>query len=160
MKRPATLVVAVLAAGALFAAGCGDDDDSTTTDSGATGASGAPLSETAFVDQANAICRAGSKELDQAAQALFGGQQPTDAQIEQYATETLVPSIQGQIDAIRALTLPEDISDQTTTFLDDSESALDEIEADPSLLAVSDDAGPFAESNAQAETLGLTECAG
>ena len=80
--------------------------------------------------------------------------------LEQFATDILVPAIQGQIDGIRALPAPEEIADDVSTFLDDAESALDEVEADPSLLAASDNEGPFADVNAQAEDLGLTSCAG
>ena len=47
-----------------------------------------------------------------------------------------------------------------TTFLDDAEAALAEVEDDPLLLQASDNAGPFADVNDQADALGLTECAG
>ena len=69
-----------------------------------------------------------------------------------------MPSIQGQIDAIRALTPPEDIADDVNTFLDDADAAVAEIEADPSLAAASDNDSPFTEVNRQASELGLTEC--
>ena len=164
MKNRLLIPFAILAAlGAIAVAGCGGDDEtteSTTAVSGTSGVVGAALTEDEFVSQANAICKAGDKEVNQAGNELFGGQQPTEAQIEQFAKDILVPSVQGQIDAIRALAPPEDIAGDVTTFLDDAEAALGEIAADPSLLQASDNEGPFADVNEQADALGLTECAG
>jgi hypothetical protein len=161
MKSRLLIPFAILAAlGAIFVAGCGGDDDtsSTTGTSGASGVSGAALSQEEFVSQANDICAAGNKETDAAANDTFSGGQPSQAEIEQFATDVLIPSVQGQIDAIRALVPPEEIADQVTTFLDDAESALDDVRDDPSSIAVSDNAGPFADVNKEADALGLTEC--
>ena len=163
MKKRLLIPFAILAAlGAIFVAGCGGDDDtsSTTGTSGASGVSGAALSEDEFVSQANAICKAGEKELNAQIQDTFGGQQPSDAELEQFVNDTLVPSIQGQIDGVRALVPPEDIADDVTSFLDESEDALGQIQDDPSLVQASDSEGPFAQSNQDAKALGLTECAG
>jgi hypothetical protein len=102
---------------------------------------------------------AGNKELDQAANDTFTGGQPTDAQIEQFAS-VLVANVQGQIDAIRELTPPEELADQVETFLSDAEDALAQVEADPSLLAASDTEGPFASVNQQARQIGLDQCGG
>jgi hypothetical protein len=161
-NRLLTLFTIIAALGALAIAGCGDDDDtsSTTGASGASGITGTALTQDQWVQQADAICAAGDKETDAAAEELFGGQQPTQAEIEQYATDVLIPSIQGQIDAIRALTPPEEIADDVTTFLDDADAALDEVRDDPSLIAASDNAGPFEEVNQEAKALGLQECGG
>ena len=63
----------------LIAAGCGGGDETTTTTasgasgaSGATGAAGKPLTKTAFIAQADAICKRGNKELNAEGQKLFG----------------------------------------------------------------------------------------
>jgi hypothetical protein len=155
---PFTILAAL---GAFVATGCGGGDDtssSTTAAAGASGASGTALTQDQWVTQANAICAAGNKETDAAAQDAFGGQQPSQAQIEQYATDVLIPSIQGQIDAIRALTPPEDIADDATAFLDDAETALDQVRDDPSTIAAGNSDGPFADVSQEAHDLGLTEC--
>ena len=162
MKNRLLIPFALLAAlGAITVAGCGGDDDTTSETTAATGASGVTgtaLTEEEWATQADGICAAASKETDAAAEELFGNQQPSQQQIEQYATDVLIPSIQGQLDAIRALTPPEDIADQVTTFLDDAESALDEVRDDPSLITTSGGESPFADVNAEAKELGLTEC--
>lgn len=161
-RLPVVVALLVCAAFTVAVAGCGGDDESSTTaieESGATGAGGVALTEDQFLAQGNAICAAGNKELDQAANDTFSGGQPTQAQIEQYAKEVLVPSVQGQIGAIGALTPPEDLADQVDSFLSEAQDALDEVEADPSLLAASENDGPFAGVNATATEIGLTECA-
>src|SRR3954451_3451484 len=109
-------------AGALFVAGCGGGDDSSTSTSvsGATGVSGAALSQDELVSQGNAICKDGNKALDAASSQAFSGGQPSQAEIEQYVSDTMVPNIQGQIDALAALTPPEDIAEDYQTFLDDA----------------------------------------
>jgi hypothetical protein len=161
MRSRLLIPVALIAAlGALAVAGCGGDDETSSTTStapGASGVSGAALSEDEFAKQGNAICAAGNKAMNQAAEGIFTQQKPTDAQLQQFA-DIAVPSIQGQIDAIRALPAPESIADQVGTFLDDAQSALDEVEADPSLLAASDSDDPFADVNQEADDLGLNEC--
>jgi hypothetical protein len=162
LNRISKLLALAIAALSLVAAGCGGDDTTTveTGVSGATGASGAPLSTQEFVSQGQDICAAGNKELDQAANQTFSGGKPTQAEIEQYATETAVPSIQGQIDDIRALQPPESIASDVDAFLNDAQDALDQVEADPQLLAASDKGGPFADVNDEAVAIGLDQCAG
>jgi hypothetical protein len=163
MRRHRLGALALAAAAALTLAGCGDDEETTTTPSGASGASGvtgAALTEDEFVSQANEICAQGGDEIDQAIEETFGNQQPSEADLEQFATDVLVPGIQAQIDGVRALAPPEEIAADVETFLDDAEAALGEVEADPSLLLAGDTPDdPFADVNAQAEALGLTECA-
>jgi hypothetical protein len=142
------IAAAVLAAG-LVVAGCGDDDDETE----------AALSETEYLAQANEICKTGEREIEQAAEESFKGR-ASEAEVEEFAAETIVPSIQGQIDDIRALTPPADQADEFEAFVDDAQAALDELEADPSLITQGASADPFAEVNAEAEQLGLDRCAG
>jgi hypothetical protein len=155
MKKRLLICAALLcAAFALVLVGCGDDEESSTETTAATA-----LTDEEFLDQGNEICAAGNEEIDQAANETFAGQEPTDAQVEQFSG-ILISSIQAQIDGIRALPPPEDIAADVETFLSDAEDALAEVEADPSLLVASDDEGPFADVNAQALELGLTECAG
>jgi hypothetical protein len=161
MKDRLLILFTTLAAiGALAIAGCGGDDDtsSTTGASGASGVSGAALTEDEWVQQADQICAAGDKDIDQAANDTFGGQQPSQAEIEQFANDTLIPNIQAQLDAIQALTPPEEIADDATQLVDDANAALDEIRDDPSLVAASSSEDPFAEVNKEAQALGLHAC--
>jgi hypothetical protein len=167
LLRITTLLALALAAG-LIAAGCGDDDDETTTSStttttagatGATGATGEPLSKDEFITQADAICEAGDKKIDAAAQETFSGGQPSQAEQEQFVTEDVVPNIQEQVDGLRALTPPEGDEDEVSAILDSAQDAIDQIESDPGTLtegANGDD--PFSEANQLAKEYGLTVC--
>jgi hypothetical protein len=159
VEKPFITIALLGSVVAVAIAGCGGgSDSSTTTTAGASGATGTPLSSDEFVKQGNAICAAGNKATNQAANSIFSGEKPTDAQLQQFA-DILVTSVQGQIDAIRALPAPTDEADQVTTFLDDAQSAVDEVKADPTLLAASNSNGPFADVSKEANALGLTECA-
>lgn len=165
MRNRILIAFSLLVAGlALVVAGCGGDDETSTTATTSSTVAGATTGGTAltkeeFLAQANAVCKEGGKAIDQAASGIFTGQKPTQAQLEQ-AAQIFVPGIQAQIDAVRALPAPEGDEETVGNFLDVSQEALDQVEADPSLLAASDNDGPFAESNQLAEEYGLTECAG
>jgi hypothetical protein len=145
------VIAAIVAVGMMAAlvAGCGSSSSSTST-----GASEAELSTTEFVHQGNAICQAGNKVLNKAASKTFTGGQPTDQQVQAFA-DVAVPSIQGQIDDIRALNPPADLDAKVSDFLDQAQTALDKVKKDPSLFQ----GQPFADVNKTAKGIGLTECA-
>jgi hypothetical protein len=163
------MLAGALAAG-LIAAGCGGDDDETTTaattpETGATGATGAaggePLSKQEFIAQADEICREGDRQIDQEAEEFFGDleQDPGAAELEEFATATVIPNIQQQIDDLRSLTPPEGDEDEVSAILDAAQEGVDEIEADPAILDEGPDAGgAFAEANRLAQGYGLKEC--
>jgi hypothetical protein len=148
-------LVAVLCVGACLLAGCGDDDEEA-------------LSEEAFLEQGNAICAAGNDRLDAAFDAAFAemeleeGEEPSPEQIGAVVLDVLVPEVQSQIDDIRSLEPPDELADEVEQFVDDAQATLDQLEQqatdDPSAV-FSDDEDPFVEVNAQANEIGLTECA-
>ena len=146
MKRHLHLIVSTALATGLIAAGCGDDDD----ESG-----GSSLSKDEFIVKANDICTKGTTELNQAAEETLGaGQQPSPAEEEEFVRETVVPSIQGQIDDIREL-VPEDEADEVNGILDEAELLLQDLEEDPSGAQ----GDPFAEVNDDLTEYGLSACA-
>jgi hypothetical protein len=149
----------VVAGAMLFAAGCGGSDNSTTTGaSGASGAQGAALSKPAFIAKADAICKQGNQTINKAAHETFSqGQQPSSADVEKFATQTVVPSIQEQITAIRALPAPSGDEDQVNTILDAVQQDLDKVKADPSLLDQQNGA-VFDKANQMAQDYGLKVC--
>lgn len=151
-NRLFTLAALACAALALVVAGCGGNDDESTTEAAA-------LTEEEFLAQGNEICTAGNEEIDAIANDVFTGREPTPEQLNSFAG-LFIDNVQGQIDAIRALTPPEELAADVETFLAAAEDVLRQVEDDPSLLAVSDNEGPFADVNDQAVAIGLTECAG
>jgi hypothetical protein len=138
---------------ALLAGGCGgDDEDSKASD---TPSSEAPTpTKDEFVQQADAICAAGNEELSTAADAL--GEAPTQEEIEGFASDTMVPNLQGQHDDIEALGAPEGDEDDVQAILDALQTGIDALTADPSLITSSDD--PLADATDLAQTYGLQEC--
>ena len=135
------LAVVVLAT-ALVAAGCGGGDDE--------------LTKSEFIAQADAICKKGNKEIDAAAGKIFNSkQQPTQAEVNKFATETLIPNIQSQVDAVRDLNEPSDDSDQVHAFLDSAQAELDKGKKDPSYIT-SDKS--FSKTNKLGQQYGFKVC--
>jgi len=152
MRKALWLLVLALATG-LIAAGCGDDDD----DGGDEG--GEALTEQEFITQADQICSDGDAEIEAEEQQFFGQGEPTQAEIERYATDVFVPGVQSQIDGIRGLEPPEEIEGEVTEFLDTAQTALDGVEEDPSAFGDQQGEDPFAEATQMASDLGLRVCA-
>ena len=149
MKRNALLLVAGALAFGLVAVGCGGGDDN--NDNGTTTAA---ITKAEFIAKGNAICEAGNKETEQAGKEL--GQNVNEAQLEDFATNTLVPSVQGQIDDVRALGAPAGEEQQVTAFLDAAQAGVDQLKADPAKIK---DNTLFNDVEQQAKALGLTACA-
>jgi hypothetical protein len=148
MKLNLFAVVAVLAVGAI-ATGCGSSDDngdSTTT---------AAISKTAYVTQANQICKQGTAEIDQAGKQL--GNNVTNAQLEDFVANTLVPNTQQQVDGVKALGAPAGEEAQVNHLISVTQADLDQLKADPAKIH---DDHMFDDSNQAAKALGLNECAG
>lgn len=156
MTRTHLLLPTIALAVGLMVSGCGGKDGSAATPSDASTSAAPAISEADFTEQANAICAAGNEELQTAADAL--GDNPTQDQVEAFASDTLVGNIQGQHDDIEELGAPDGSEADVTAMLDSLQGGIDAVAADPSLVTT--DATPFAEANGLAAGLGLTECTG
>jgi hypothetical protein len=94
----------------------------------------------------------------QATLGQFKGR-PSQAEIESFVTETVVPSIQGQVDQIQALGAPDGDEDEIDGIVGDTEQILAQAKADPSIIAGEENgADPFADVNRRLTAYGLTEC--
>jgi hypothetical protein len=162
-NRPSILIALACASLALVVAGCGGGDDSsstTTTSSTSAGTTdttgGTPLTKDEFIAQADAICAAGDKTIDAAGQAL--GQNPSEEQITQAISETVVPTISGEFDAIEELTPPEGDEDTIGELIASGRAAIEEIEANPDRAFAAGQDSPFAEVNQMAQDYGLKDC--
>jgi hypothetical protein len=154
MRLKMTWIVVCALAGGLIAAGCGGGDDSSdSTDNGATTAVEA-LSKSEFIQEANQICKEGNDALDEAGRQVS----PSESEIKSFVTETLVPNVQGQIDQIRALGIPEADQDEINSILDDAEADVNKVKDDPSIIVQEGD--PFSDVNQRLNDYGLTECGG
>ena len=143
--RKLSLFACVILAAAVAVVGCGGDDNPTKAE---------------FLKDGNAICKNGNKEINQAAKQIFTSKQkPSQAQLNKFANDTLIPSIQGQIDDIRDLGTPSGDEDQVNAILDDAQAALDKGKANPELLTSNNPKqDPFAKVNKEASAYGLTVC--
>jgi hypothetical protein len=146
MKRiPLWLLGSVLVV-ALIGAGCGggDDDNSTTTVS---------LAKPAWIVRADAICKQGNQQINQAANQTFGNQEPNEAQVRQFQSDTVLPSVQSQIDQIKALGAPSGDEDQVNKILDTVQADIDKAKSSGVV-----ENSAFADGNALAKQYGLKVC--
>ena len=148
MRKASTLIGAALVAGALFA-GCGGGDSSDTT--------ATALSKAEYQKQGNAICAKGNKVIAAQVQKQFKNGQPTQQQIEQFATETAIPTIQNEIDQLRALPAPSGDEATVNAIYDAAQQGIDAAKKDPSIIA-QDNPQAFAKANKLAKAYGLGVC--
>ena len=151
-KRLIPLLLAVLAI-ALVAAGCGSSKKS-----GESGSS--KITKAEFLRKGNAICAQGNKELDAQGKKLFAGQKskPTKAQIAEFAKKYAIPSVEKQVNGIRALGAPAGDEDKVKAILDAADEGVAKLKQDPAALAASEGSDPFAKANKLARDYGLTVC--
>jgi hypothetical protein len=158
LEPRAVLALAATLLLVLAATGCGS---SSTTSSATTAAATPPpaLTKAQFVAQANAICARANTALaaSQAAFEKVGKGSPSLAQINTYVSGVFAPSIQGQIDAIRALAAPTGEQATVSKMLALAEEDLNRVKTDPALLAGSN--SPFTDFAKIVHPYGLTKCA-
>ena len=154
MARRWAIVIGVATVGvmALVAAGCGGDDDEETTT--------AALSKQEFIAQGDEICAKADKELNRTGSETFGKGKPSQQELEQFASDNLVPNIQGQIDAIRALGIPEGDEELINATLDDAQEAIDQIEQDPSQLEAGPAGRQLQAAGNELQQYGFKKCGG
>jgi hypothetical protein len=141
---------AALAAGALLA-GCGGGGDDNSTTAASTDTSGQTITKADFLQQGNQICKEANDQLNQQPQP---NQNSSQAEVDDFVTNTVVPNVQNQLDQIKALGAPAGDEDQVNKILGDAQAALDKLKSDPS--SISGDS--FAQANQEANAYGLTEC--
>jgi hypothetical protein len=146
-RLAAAAIVATVIAG-LAAAGCGSSKSTTTATTPA-------VSKPAFLTKANAICTKGNTQTSAAGASL--GSNPSQAQLAAVVKGKYVPSIQAQIDGIRALAAPAGDKATVTKMLDLAQADLNKVKRKPSLLAGK--TNPFADFGKLAHPYGLKACA-
>lgn len=142
-----TTCVAALSLCLAFSA-CGSSSDAT-----------AAISKAEFLKQGNAICKNGNEQIEKAAEQQFpkDDSKPSQAERIKFATQTVIPTVQHQIDAVKALGAPEGDEAMVETIIAEAQNALNEAKKDPSVLT-SNGPGPFASADKFANSYGLTAC--
>ena len=113
------------------------------------------LTEEEFLEQGNAICTEGNERTEKMAEDLSpsSSEEDIEAVIDEVADD-----IQGQIDDIRDLEEPDEISDEVDAALDQGEEDLQSVR-DLGADIVTAEENPFAETQELMAEVGLTECA-
>jgi hypothetical protein len=143
---------AVSAIGLLLVA-CGGDENVTTTAPAAE-----PLTKAEFVRQADRICFSGDSRIEAAADDLFAsGEDPPPAEVRRIALGVVVPGLEAEVRAIRALGPPPGDEAAVERILAATERGIAQIEADPESVAE----GPppaLVEAGRLARRYGSAEC--
>ena len=151
-------IAAISAVTALYVAGCGDDGDETTTTT-----STSALTKQEFVRNANKICKSSNDKIERASSQFFANaprnKKPPTEEIEQFGRKTVFPTIQAEIDRIRALGAPQGDEDEVNAILEAAQSGLDKLEQDPQQLAKRGAAPAFKQARRLAGAYGLDQCA-
>ena len=146
MMLAATLALVVVAAG------CGSSKSKSTVTTPA-------LTKSEFLKKGNAICKKGNQQISQVAHKVFPNRKarPSRAQMIKFATDTVIPSVQGQISGVKALGAPQGDEAKVNAIVTTAQAALDRAKKDPALLE-SNKSTPFAKANKLAKAYGLTVC--
>ena len=116
------------------------------------------LSKAEFLQKGNAICKSGTRKINAAGLKAFASPgHPTQKETIAFAKQTVVPTVQNQLDQIRALKPPKDDEAQVKKILDLSQVAVDKVSANPALLGRET---ASEKANKLAAAYGLTACAG
>ncbi len=131
-------------------AACGGGGDATTDST-----QGTPLTKDEFLAQGNQICKSGNEAVSSAASSL--GQNPSQADIDQFVNDTLIPTVEGELNSLQALGAPSGDEDQVNAIIDAAQSGVDSSSANPG-EATNPNSPAFQEANKLASAYGLTDC--
>lgn len=139
-------IAAAAATGALLLGSCGSSG----------GSAKATITKAQFLARADEICSSATKDL-QAAEQKAQTQDLDEAGQEKFVTDTLLPNIESQIDAMRTLGSPKGDEATLKKILDGADAKVAEIKADPKAF-ISSNADPFAAVNKEMAAYGLKSC--
>ena len=129
----------------------------------ATAWAGEPLSKKEFLKQGNAICAAADDQIGALAEEAFGAYENSDTEPPPEAVEAfaagLVPILRPAIAELDALEPPTKDTKKVQKIIDTYSDAVDQIEADPSVLLDEQSGDVFRKGNKLARKYGLKECA-
>lgn len=149
------LAAGCLAVAVLGCAGCGGEDSDESEFSPVVSDS---LSKVEFLRQADEICLASESQIEAAADDLVTSEEPPDpAEVERVAVDIVVPSLESEVAALRALGAPEGDEERVEAILSATEEGIAAIEDDPRGL-LDGIPKPLAEAQKLAEQYGSRQC--
>lgn len=137
------VVMLVLTLGA-----CGDGEDR-------------PLSKAEFIERGTAICTEGSQKIEGAVGTAFSepGAIPTASEITRFASETVIPTIQNEVERLSELNPPEADKERVEDIVMAGRDSVDTVREDPTILLSRTNDG-FLNYRELATGYGLQNCGG
>ena len=135
----------------LLVAGCGGGDDS----------SGESISKEEFIAKADAICKQGNERMEAGFAKRLKGVKSLNklkkGEYEQLISEVMVPSLEKEIEELRALGVPEGDEERVEAMLAALEEGQETAERNPAAVNASSDA-VFGIASRLASEYGLEVC--
>lgn len=154
MRRDFVAGAGVWLALLLFASGCGEDDD----EGGFSPVVSEPLTKVEFLREADRICLGAEAQIEAAADDLLIGRgRPDPDEVERVALRVVVPSLEAEVEAIRALTPPPGDEARIEAILAATEEGIAAVRANPRDVSGGVPA-PLRRAQRLAEAYGSREC--
>jgi hypothetical protein len=119
------------------------------------------ISKPEFLREADRICRSGDSQIEAIGDDLYTdvppGERPNPGEVRRFALNVVIPRIQSEIDAIRALGAPEGDEREVEAILRATEQGIREIRDDPEGIADGAPAG-FRRAGDLSARYGSKEC--
>lgn len=129
---------------------------------GACGGGDEPrLTKARFIEQGSAICGESSARIDSAAENAFQepGKIPAANEITEFASNTVAPTIENEVERLSELRPPEDDEERIEDILEAGRDGVDRVRQDPTVILSSNDDG-FGRYQELSEAYGLENCGG
>ncbi|HEV2070852.1 MAG TPA: hypothetical protein VGR26_13760 [Acidimicrobiales bacterium] len=129
---------------------------------GACGGGDEPrLTKARFIERGSAICGEGNARIESAAQTAFDepGKIPTAEEITEFATNTVAPTIEKEVERLSELRPPEDDEERIEDMLQAGRDGVDQVRQDPTVILSSNDDG-FGRYQELSQAYGLENCGG
>jgi hypothetical protein len=121
---------------ALVVTGCGGGSDSSTATTS--------VSKAAFIKKVDAVCQKGTERMQRAILVFLKQhkdvKRPNKAQSEELVGSAIVPSVEKELAAMKALEAPEGDEDRFGAIVSALEEGLETAEANPEAVVASSDA--------------------
>jgi len=119
------------------------------------------ISKADYLAKAKLVCQAGNRQLKSATDDVLAkippGQKMSDAQINDFVHQTVIPTIKDQIKKLRALPPPKGEKDHVEEIYDALDKGLQQLDKDPAKLT--NGSNVFADADALANKYGISVCA-
>jgi hypothetical protein len=157
-RRWIPLAACALLAGPLLPA-CGGKDDGDRNAEAASGGEGPPLSKSEYLERGDQICIEGTLRIAAQSQERFESQRESTEEIEEFAIEVVAPTLEDQVEELRALMPPKGDQKTVDAIYDAVDEGIAALRRRPEVILQADVDGAFERANALAQAYGFERCA-